>query len=505
MHTKLSGFASVEATELYFKGFTNIAHNVWASGLRVSQCGVGTYRMGLQDEHHQHALKKALSSGVNLIDTSTNYMNGSSEQLVGNVLNELCHHSDYNRSQFVIVSKVGYIQGDLLQQVQALREEGAGYSDIVEMNEGLLHCIHPDFIRDQLTHSLDRLGVETLDYLLLHNPEYYLDWGQNHEKPLSSMLGDYYERLDLAFKYLEDEVANGRIKAYGVSSNTLPLSDTHYTFTSLSRIMDLVEAFPNPHHLKMVQFPMNLLEPSAATEHNQDNGDSLLHFANQKQLTTLVNRPLNAFRNGVFMRLVTYRALEGIQESEVLDRIDQLLELAEQFYTEIFPNLYAVESEKQILDDLFDALASLKDHILKIDTFAQWKDMMQHFFYPRVDHVVQKLFQDSHSENEMLQDWIKQYLIEMEQFFELVSKYYMAKTNIKSGGMLDLVSRTSKEWRVDGSLASTAVRALRSTEGVSAVLVGMRRVEYVEEMVSELCVNVPLKDRSSTWTILDSF
>ena len=45
---------------------------------------------------------------------------------------------------------------------------------MVEYADGLWHCIHPDWLADQLTRSLDRLGLETLDLLLLHNPEYFL-------------------------------------------------------------------------------------------------------------------------------------------------------------------------------------------------------------------------------------------------------------------------------------------------------------------------------------------
>ena len=39
--------------------------------------------------------------------------------------------------------------------------------------EGCWHCLHPEFLQDQLTRSLDRLQLETLDVCLLHNPEYF--------------------------------------------------------------------------------------------------------------------------------------------------------------------------------------------------------------------------------------------------------------------------------------------------------------------------------------------
>ena len=55
------------------------------SGLTTSRLGFGTYRVDTREPEHREALKKALREGVNLIDTSTNYMDGDSERLVGSV------------------------------------------------------------------------------------------------------------------------------------------------------------------------------------------------------------------------------------------------------------------------------------------------------------------------------------------------------------------------------------------------------------------------------------
>ena len=65
------------------------------------------YRVDSRVEDHRHALVHALESGCNLIDTSSNYAEGYSERLVGDVL-----HSDFfakKRSEIVVVTKVGYV------------------------------------------------------------------------------------------------------------------------------------------------------------------------------------------------------------------------------------------------------------------------------------------------------------------------------------------------------------------------------------------------------------
>jgi hypothetical protein len=44
-----------------------------------------------------------------------------------------------------------------------------------------------------------------------------------------------------------------------------------------------------------------------------------------------------------------------------------------------------------------------------------------------------------------------------------------------------------------------AVRALRSTAGISCVLVGMRRTPYVDDILAELATPVARKDRRASW------
>ena len=89
-----------------------------ATGLTVSRLGFGTYRVGERDAEHREALLKAIRSGCNLIDTSTNYMDGESEHLVGAVLQQLIRASEVAREEIIVVSKIGYVQGQNLAQAK---------------------------------------------------------------------------------------------------------------------------------------------------------------------------------------------------------------------------------------------------------------------------------------------------------------------------------------------------------------------------------------------------
>ncbi|MBP0129253.1 MAG: aldo/keto reductase [Nitrospira sp.] len=81
--------------------------------------GFGTYRVDTREPAHRESLKYALRAGVNLIDTSTNYMDGDSERLVGSVVREFSESGEVARDEMIVISKIGYVQGQNLQQAEA--------------------------------------------------------------------------------------------------------------------------------------------------------------------------------------------------------------------------------------------------------------------------------------------------------------------------------------------------------------------------------------------------
>jgi len=64
------------------------------------------------------------------------------------------------------------------------------------------------------------------------------------------------------------------------------------------------------------------------------------------------------------------------------------------------------------------------------------------------------------------------------------------------------VNDADPQWGKEGTLSQKAIRALRSTAGVSVVLVGMRREAYVADVLSELKRPLAQKDRRDSWARL---
>ncbi len=171
----IHGHATPADTHTLIEQFPDFTCNTLGeTGLWVSSAGFGCYRVNDGVVAHEKALKKAMTSGINLIDTSANYADGGSEQLVGDVLKDLIESGRIVREQVVIISKGGYLQGNNYALGRQRIKDGIPFKDVVEYADGLEHCIHPGFLDDQIGRSLERLGLDTLDGYLLHNPEYYL-------------------------------------------------------------------------------------------------------------------------------------------------------------------------------------------------------------------------------------------------------------------------------------------------------------------------------------------
>ena len=364
--------------ELFYRSFGN-------SGLVVSEAGFGGYRVDVSVAEHRQALEHALRSGINLIDTSANYADGGSEQLVGVVLADMIKRGEIDREQVVVVTKAGYLQGENLELSRQRKGEGVPFPDLVVFDAELEHCIHPVFLAEQLTRSLQRMQLTHIDCLLLHNPEYYLKWANHNNIDPEVAQTEYLRRIETAFRYLESEVKSGRIGCYGISSNTFPKPATDYERTDLSAILALAEAIAQQHHFRVIEFPCNLFEPGAMVEENQPMNQTLIEFALAHQVTTLINRPLNAIQ------------------------ADQLIRLAD--------NVYAGEAARQVAD--------FRRRLAGIDP----------------------------------------------------------------------------AWSAD-TLSRLAIRALRSTAGIGSVLVGMRRKEYVEDVLQELREPCQISNRRQAWEML---
>jgi len=253
---------------------------------QLSKIAVGTYRM--HNDQHLESLRHAIKGGINLVDTASNYENGESEKMIGKL-------SKKEKESIFIISKVGYVQGSNFSIFENVAHRDNLRS--LKISSSFIYCISPEYIKLQFQESLKRLAIDTLDCLLIHNPEYYLQHNPDSKDRL-------YSDLRHAFDELEIMRTNNLIRFYGISSNSIldPSESKGINFQELILFLRDSNKYGG---FKFIQFPYNLCESSAKDKNY--NGKSLIQLAQENDIITLSNRPLNAISKEGFVRLVDFK------------------------------------------------------------------------------------------------------------------------------------------------------------------------------------------------------
>lgn len=484
----IAGRATVDGTASLARRFGAVGRRLGRSELIVTPIGFGAYRVHGDAALGRQALEEALRAGVNLIDTSTNYGVGASERLCGEVLATLFTQEVITRAQVVVVSKIGYLQGPTLE---AARRRERPYPEVVLYQRECWHCIHPEFLEDQLSESLARLGLETIDVLLLHNPEYFLIERRGREGEVGDDdRSELYRRIGDAFAFLEEAVQSGRIGAYGVSSNSLgaPIDDPD--FVSLARLEALARGIAgDDHHFAVVQTPFNLYEGGALRERQATPAGprSTLEIAAEADLGVMVNRPLSAFVQGDgearMIRLAEVGAreegrtpdpeplLRAVQDLEARWRQDLGRDLAESSGDPRFVDLFRWGSE------LEQGMAALRD-------LGHWMQLRNGVIATHMGQLGGILLSTLQGEElARFRRFWEDYGAILGAALDGIEDVFRARARAVVDLIGDRLAPALPESLHGLPLSQKAVLTLLAAP-VSVVLVGMRRPAYVHDMVA---------------------
>ena len=86
-----------------------------------------------------------------------------------------------------------------------------------------------------------------------------------------------------------------------------------------------------------------------------------------------------------------------------------------------------------------------------------------------------------------------------DRLVRLAENHYAGDGVTQARRFRDKVAAVDEDWSPAETLSQIALRAIRSTAGISAVLVGMRSEEYVEDVLAELRRACPLDTRLDSW------
>ncbi|MBN8570932.1 MAG: aldo/keto reductase [Ignavibacteria bacterium] len=452
--------------------------------MKLPILGFGCYRIDCRVEEHRKSLEKAILEGITLIDTSANYADGKSEILVGQVVTKLIDGDKIKRDDVTVVTKAGYIQGSNYKTALARKEEGKPFSEVVEYAERLWHCIHPDFLQHQLEEQLKRLQMSYADVYLLHNPEYFLGWAEHEGMKLTDAREEYYRRIKNAFIFLEEKVKEGKIKSYGISSNSFPGLHNEYNFTSLEKVLQVANEISPVNNFKSVQLPFNLIESGAVLNKNQMNETkTVLELAKENNLDVLINRPLNAITAKGLLRLADFEVTGTYVENDFVKQ-NKLVMLMEQDI--IDEKLVDMENS----DDLekakkFLSFGKLIDENWKFfGTLEHFNDNIEYNIAPRINFLTD--FFNNQVEDASAKEFFAKYLGESYKLFNFISTYYKINANSRNAKIHSIINSIIPEEYHGLTLSQKTMLLISSTEGVSTVLIGARKEKYVDDAVKIL-------------------
>ncbi len=272
----------------------------------------GTQKISQHNPLHIQALKEAIKSGVNLIDTSIDYLDGSALRAIAIAFREFEAEMIDN---IKIVSKFNF------------KEDG----DIAK----------------NLEITLKELEVDKIDCFMLHNLEYYLldaiEKGISKDDRLDGMNKIVYK----VFLELENEIKKGKFNSYGISSENFSLEHSLDKFLPYEDLVDIAnlsakDAGNKKHSFSTIEFPLNIVE---------QNGLRCASWAKNNNLRVLTSRSLNTIFNNKVYRLAEY-----YENDEYYHNLNELLEVCD---NETLKPLYSLFDE---LDTSKHKFGSVEDY-----------------------------------------------------------------------------------------------------------------------------------------------
>ena len=455
------------------------------TGLSVSALGVGGRRIGSNAADQRAATEMALKSGVNLIDTSSSFMDGQSEAILGQILAKLAATVEFARDEIVIVSKTGPIRGSVLQHAKAREQAGAVLPRIAKLSDTLWYSLDPSWLAEDLTRSLERLGLTCIDGYLLHEPELLLAHAQSGlALPPTQAKADLQRQLTRAFRHLETEVTSGRIRFYGVASNTCTAVPSDPEALELSRLVEAAHDAGGPaHHFKIIEVPLNLLEPAPliATTIDSRPGAPLTAAAAGYRIAVFATRPLTAMWKGSVQRLCDPQILPQVSANTAIER----LEAAEAQYRSVFAPRLRVSDGRASPESIFAWGPALQ----KIAVDAQSSEQVERFhaglIVPRVAAAVHSLDRAFGSEkNDAWNKWRDGYLEVLAEAVTAVRTKAARRSQLLASALHEQLATVVAESQSKASLAQKALWLTSHQSGVTATIVGIRTPAQANEALA---------------------
>lgn len=408
-----------------------------------AQLGIGTFRMTSRNPEHRDALELALHSGVTCVDTALSYMNHQAQDAASQAITSL---PLAQRSEIAFITKLGYLQGDLRDQIRARAQEGRSLFLAHAINAYTDYSIAPAFLEEGITRTLERLPAGVLPHVLLQSPEIL------HQR--SADAAEFQAQLVAACSFLSRQTKLGRIAGYGLSSQTLSDAidaDSHLSLAGLWEGLLATEG--GTAGFRMIEFPFNLLESAPAHE-PLFQGRTLLETAAEYGLTTISQRPFLA-QGDHPMRLISRNTGS---EAEIFARLKDALDLA-----------LGLEKSLPALTEPW--AHRIRKNLESLMNHEKWRNIRAFEVEPQLS-----AYSGSHEHAD--------YVASVHRLLDAMDDYASLSIPQDTRHWSELLDQIVPDLRAEETLQRKAMAVYRAIPGLDRVLVGMRRTSYVRELTA---------------------
>eukprot|EP00924_Labyrinthula_sp_SR-Ha-C_P002991 maker-scaffold_58-snap-gene-0.18-mRNA-1 protein AED:0.24 eAED:0.24 QI:69/1/1/1/0/0/2/27/404 len=391
--------------------------------------GQGTLR--LDPNNVKKVLNESLGSGLSkIVDISTGYSGGQTLREVGEYLRTL---PSAERKDIKISAKFGM--------------SDKKYNNSIEIQPGAYYSLERDLLNDQFQQVTENIG--SVDFFLIQNPEFMLENNSvDQQKILTKKLQSVF--LDLEVLRRDNPASFGY---YGISSNSFASLEYKELPKISKQAFTLSGSNRKDPGFKVVQFPLNLLEPV---------DKKFQQWYNDNDLFSISYRPLSAFLEQVGN---TGAQLEPFKLVET-DPPKQYTEVKEKLLFWLSPDFGEEDKEAQTV---LAACGWLKVLIHDIEKELQAFDSVEHFRSDLGEKILPLINEKLEGLDESTFDLLRNFFL---QFEELI-KY---NVGLRAKKKLEQTIGNSPE-----KLQSIALKYVFEQE-VDAVIIGMNQIWQVDSL-----------------------
>ena len=229
-----------------------------------------------------------------------------------------------------------------------------------------------------------------------------------------------------------------------------------------------------------------MLEKGAAINKNQvNNTKSLLQFAKEKNLGTLVNRPLNAIQNNKINRLADFYIKEDRNREEINNLISKISELEQKLFDKYVKKMNKNFSEKKSLLECLSLGKMLESNYDKFESPNHFKDIKGYYLISRANFAINEIGK-FFGNDDSIEHLLNNFAITVNITLDSIESELARQWNENNKHLHDELNKYLNDEQREFSLSQKAVAFVNSLNEVSATLVGMRKVEHVNDVLGSI-------------------